>query len=224
MEVAPHTIAVWSDIGCPWAHVAVHRLHTARARLGLDGVISFVHHPFPLELINERPTPKNVLDAEIPVAGGIEPGAGWQTWQAPQWHWPATILPALEAVQAAYEQRPVAGEQLDRALRVAFFRESRCIALRSVILDVASRCDTVDVVELTAALDDGRARAGVLRSYETATGDEVQGSPHLFLPDGASAHNPGMELRWEGKPGTGFPIVTSNDPSVYDDLLHRAAT
>jgi len=37
VEVAPGTIVVFSDIGCPWAHVAVWRLHDARRRLGLDG-------------------------------------------------------------------------------------------------------------------------------------------------------------------------------------------
>ena len=36
-DVAPRTVLVFSDIACPWAGVAVHRLHASRSRLGLDG-------------------------------------------------------------------------------------------------------------------------------------------------------------------------------------------
>src|SRR5919112_1586103 len=31
---APGTVLLYSDIGCPWAHLVVHRLLTARARPG----------------------------------------------------------------------------------------------------------------------------------------------------------------------------------------------
>ncbi len=37
-----------------------------------------------------------------------------------------------------------AAEQLDMALRLAFFRDSRCISLHHEILDIASGCDRVD--------------------------------------------------------------------------------
>ena len=61
LEVAPRTIVVFSDIGCPWAHVAVWRLHDARRRLGLEETVSFDHRVFPLELFNSQPTPKDEL-------------------------------------------------------------------------------------------------------------------------------------------------------------------
>jgi len=51
----------------------------------------------------------------------------------------------------------------------------------------------------------------------------VKGSPHLFLPDGTDAHNPGIRMRWQGPSGRGFPVVESDTAEVYDDLLHRAA-
>ncbi|MCA1690698.1 MAG: DsbA family protein, partial [Actinobacteria bacterium] len=35
-SIAAGTIVVYSDIGCPWAHLAVYRLHAARRRLGLE--------------------------------------------------------------------------------------------------------------------------------------------------------------------------------------------
>lgn len=50
LDVALGTIVVHSDIGCPWAHVAVWRLHDARRRIGLEGAVSFDHRGFPLEL------------------------------------------------------------------------------------------------------------------------------------------------------------------------------
>ncbi len=100
-DVARGTVVVYSDIGCPWSHAAVWRLWDARARLGLDEAVRFDFRAFPLELINSRPTPKLTLDAEIPVAGALAPRAGWQIWQAPDWQYPSTMLPALEAVQAA---------------------------------------------------------------------------------------------------------------------------
>ena len=63
MDVPRHTIVIWSEIHCPWSHLAVHRLHETRARLGLDDVVAFDHRAFPLEYFNERGTPKRILDA-----------------------------------------------------------------------------------------------------------------------------------------------------------------
>ncbi|MDQ3756651.1 MAG: DsbA family protein [Actinomycetota bacterium] len=223
MDVAPGTIVVWSDIACPWATLAVHRLDAARARLGLDAQVRFDHRAFPLELFNERPTPRKVLAAEVPVVGGCAPEFGWQVWQAPDSHWPVTTLLALEAVQAAKEQSLEASEQLDLALRRAFFAESKCVSMRHVVLDAAAGCEAVDAGVLREALDDGRARRAVIEQRERAEQEGVQGSPHLFLPDGSDAHNPGVRMHWEGEHGKGFPVVDADDPSVYEQLLQRAA-
>lgn len=223
MDVAPRTVVVWSDLSCPWAHAAVSRLWRTRAELGLDDQVRFDHRAFPLELFNERPTAKPVNDVEVPVVGAAEPDAGWQVWQRPAHEYPVTTLLALEAVQAAKEQGLAASEELDRALRRAFFAESRCISLRSVVLDVAAACDAVDVDALRKVLDDGRARRRVIDGFEAAHDLGVNGSPHLFLPDGTDAHNPGIEMHWEGEHGEGFPVIDADDPSVYHDLLRRAA-
>src|SRR5215207_5572641 len=121
MQVAPNTIAVWSDIGCPWSHAVVWRLHDARRRLGLEGRLSFDHHAFPLELFNSEPTPRPLREAEWPVAATLAPRAGWQPWSAPDHAWPVTMMPPMEAVQAAALQSPRAAEELDRGLRRAFW-------------------------------------------------------------------------------------------------------
>jgi predicted DsbA family dithiol-disulfide isomerase len=223
IEVAPGTIVVYADVSCPWAHLAVHRLLAARRDMGLDDEVLLDHRAFVLELANERPTPRRVLDAEIPVVGGLEPDAGWQIWQDDPSRWPVTALPAIEAVQAAKEQGLRESERLDRGLRLALFGRSKCVSMRHVILAVAESCD-LDVGELAAALDDGRARRAVMDQHAAAVDDgTVQGSPHLFLPDGTDCHNPGIEMHWHGEHGRGFPVVTADDRSIYGDLLVRAA-
>jgi predicted DsbA family dithiol-disulfide isomerase len=226
MQVEPRTIQIWSDIGCPWAHAAVWRLHDARRRLSLIDTVRFEHRVFPLELFNSEPTPRQELDAEWPVVAALAPRAGWRAWSAPAEAWPVTMLPPMEAVQAAAIQSPRAAEQLDRGLRRAFWGESRCISLRHVILEVANECESVDVAALAEALDSGQARRRIFDDWEIAKGDEVAGSPHVFLPDGTSVQNPGVEMRWEGDDGAGggFPVIDRNDPSVCDELVRRAAS
>jgi predicted DsbA family dithiol-disulfide isomerase len=223
IAVAPGTIVVFADLACPWAHVAVYRLHATRARLGFQGKVLLDARAFPLELINEQATPKRILDAEIPVVGGLEPDAGWQMWQRPVEEWPVTTLLAMEAVEAAKEQGLKASEDLDRALRLALFAESRTVSLRHEILDVAATCEGVDVGTLKDALIEGRARPAIERQLDISRSNAVEGSPHLFLPDGTNVHNPGIERHWEGEVGVGFPVVDRDEPALFEELLQRAA-
>ncbi|MFG1822158.1 DsbA family protein [Microbispora bryophytorum] len=217
------TIVIFSDIWCSFAHIAVHRLHKTRERLGLTDRVRFDHRAFPLELLNDAPSPRPGTDSEVGRMAALEPDAGWQLWQAKDWLYPSTTLPALEAVQAAKEQGFTASEQLDLALRKAFWAESRCISHRKVILDAAASTGVVDVDALAAALDDGRARRTLSEQAAISATDQVNCSPHLFLPDGTGHANPGIEVGWVGSYGIGWPVVSSDDPSVYEDILKRAA-
>ena len=223
LEVKPGTILVYSDIGCAWAHLAVYRLHETRDRLDLSDDVVFDHRAFPLEVFNGRPTPKGILDAEVSSLRKLEPEAGWETWSVPDHEYPVTLLPALEAVQAAKDQSPTASEQLDRALRLALFHESRTISMRHEILEIAVSCPAVDAEALADAIDHGRARETVMDQKERAEGDDIQGSPHVFLADGTSAHNPGIEMSWEGEEGAKSPVVHEDRKEIYDELLLRAA-
>ena len=63
-----------------------------------------------------------------------------------------------------------------------------------------------------------------MAQWRATEGAGVEGSPHLFLPDGTDVHNPGIEMHWMGDHGKGFPHIDADDPSVYDDLIRRAAT
>jgi predicted DsbA family dithiol-disulfide isomerase len=225
LEVAPGTVVIYSDIGCPWAHAAVWRLWDARRSLGLEDRVRFDHRVFPLELFNSQATPRNELEPEIPVCASLAPRAGWQPWSGPDWEYPVTMLPPMEAVQAAKEQGLAASEALDRGLRRAFWGESRCVSLRHVILEVASETDGLDLARLAAALDAGSARAAIFEHWDVAKTDVVQGSPHLFVQDGTNAQNPGLEVDWREEPeGVWVPTVTRDDAYAYYDLLRRAAT
>lgn len=224
MRVVPNTIAVWSDLSCPWSHAVVWRLHDARRRLGLEGRVMFDHHAFPLELFNNEPTPRREREAEWPVAARLAPRAGWRAWAAPDSAWPVTTLPPMEAVQAAKLQSLAASEALDRGLRRAFWAESRCISLRHVILEVANETDGLDVAALAAALDDGRARRALMDDWAVAQGDEVRGAAHLFVPDGTNGQNPGIAVGWIGDDGAGggAAVIESDDPSAIEEFVRRA--
>ncbi|MEW2138083.1 DsbA family protein [Streptomyces sp. NPDC005409] len=220
----PGIITVFSDIWCSFAHIAIHRLHTTRSRLGLENQVSFDLRAFPLELLNDAPSPRPGTDSEVGRMASLEPAAGWQLWQAKDWLYPSTVLPALEAVQAAKAQSLAASEQLDLGLRKAFWAESRSISHRKVILDVAAETGVVDVTALAESLDDGRARSTLSGQAALARTDAIRCSPHVFLPDGSDWANPGIDVRWEGAYGVGFPVIESDDPEIYEGLLLAAAT
>jgi predicted DsbA family dithiol-disulfide isomerase len=180
----------------------------------------FDHHAFPLELFN-GPGTRIGSDSEIPVVGALAPDAGWQLWNAPDWHYPNTVLLAFEAIHAAKEQSARASEILDRSLRRAFWAESRSIGHHTVILDVAAAAG-LDVDHLAAALADGRARSSVFDDHRAAKSDDVTMSPHVFLPDGTDHTNPGVAVHWEGDWAKGFPVIDADDPHIYETLLRTA--
>jgi hypothetical protein len=124
-------------------------------------------------------------------------------------------------VPAAKTQSYAAAEQLDMALRLAFFRDSRCVSLHHEILDIASACDQVNTDALAGALDAGSARGAMMRDYRERR-DDIQGSSYFFLPDGSDVPNPGIGLRWEGEPGAGYLVGKNDDPGAYDALVRRA--
>ena len=68
MQVAPGTIAVWSDLGCPWSHAVVWRLHDARRRLGLDGSRPLRAPRLPARAVQQRADAASAARGR--VAGG----------------------------------------------------------------------------------------------------------------------------------------------------------
>lgn len=219
------TIELWSDIACPWASLAVFRLRAARERLGLVDDVQVDLRAWPLELVNSRPTPKRTLDAETAVIGAHEPALRWSPWRGPSSRYAVSTLLPLEAVQASKDDAVgglPASEQLDLALRHAFYADSRCISLYDVILDVAKGCDRVKVDALADALEQGTARAQVFGQWRASEERGVESSPHLFLPDGTDIANPGISHTWTEAEHGGYPVIDDDDPGVYDRLLSRA--
>src|ERR1700712_2302004 len=182
---ATGVVVLYGDIGCPWASLAVHRFRRRRAERGLDGTVVLDHRAFPLELFNEQLTPKTIVDSEVAVVGSHEPSLGWHPWRHKERAYPTTTLLPLEAVQAAKAEEVgglPASEDLDAALRHAWYADSRSIHLWSELLAVASSVDSVDAKALAVALRRGGGRSAVFDQWDTAK-EVAQGSPHLFLTD-----------------------------------------
>lgn len=223
IRVDPGTIALYTDVACGWATVALHRFYAARAAAGLAEAVRVDHRLFALEDVNATPLPKPLVEAEIPVFATLAPDFGFRPWQRDSAEWPVTSLLANEAVHAAKAQGLAAAEELDLALRRALFGRSRPISMLHEILDVADACPTIDVAALREALDDGRARGQMMRDYRTHR-QAVQGSPHFFLADGSDAHNPGVEFHWAGgDEGEGSLVIDSDDTEAMARLVRQAA-
>jgi predicted DsbA family dithiol-disulfide isomerase len=221
----PPPVTVWSDPGCPWATLALHTLRTTARERGQDLLID--HRAFPLELFNHQPTPKFIVEPEIVVISAHRPDLGWRLWAGREYDYPSTMLPVMEAVQAAKD--PSIGglrgsDELDAALRHAFYVESRCVSILPEILDVAAACEHVDEQALGRALERGAGRAEVHEQFREAQGPGVQGSPHLFAPGGYAAHNPGAHVEWTKDPDEGgVPRLDRYDPSWAGVLLDLLA-
>lgn len=217
-------VVLYSDIGCPWGSLAVHRLRRRRAERGLDDEVRIDHRAFPLELFNEQVTPKTIVDSEVAVVGSHEPDLAWRPWSRKEREYPSTTLLPLEAVQAAKAEAVGglrASEDLDAALRSAWYADSRSIHLWSELLAIAAELPTVDADALAARLRDGAGRAEVFAQWDESK-RHAQGSPHLHLTDGTSVHNPGITLEWTDQQFAGMPRIAADDVGTYDDLLDRA--
>ncbi len=225
----PGALVLISDVACPWATVVVLRLRQARARLASRepagaALLPLIHLAHPLELLHRRPLARRVIDGEIPLCAAAAPELDWSPWQGRLDEYPVSSLLAVEAVQAARRQSEAAAEELDLALRTAMFVRSRCITLRHEIMDAAGTCPSIDVPRLALDLDHGTARLAVTRQATVAADRTAGCTGYLVLPDGSGRCNPGVETAWLGPSlPRGVPQVVRDDPSVYDQLVARAA-
>lgn len=219
------TVTVWSDLGCPWATLALSTLRAAIAKR--DAAVEIDHRAFPLELFNAGPTPQNIVDPEIVAIASLLPDLGWSCWSAPASTYPVTTLPAMAAVQAA--KHPDVGglrasDQLDAALRQAFYTDHWCISVHSVIGDVARTCPDLDSVQLERRLTQGAGIAAIHHDFEQARSLPIQGSPVIETAGGARQHNPGATYHWTSPPPTGFARLEDYDPQWTEDLLDQIAS
>ncbi len=220
MTASELVVDIWSEIHCPWALVCVHRLRAARAKLGLADVV-FDPRPWPLEWVNDRGTPRDIVATETIVLAAEEPTL-FSVYENDSW--PSTFLPAFELVAAA---RRVGGrrvaEEVDYALRVAFFRDHVDVSIAAGLRHALGLVDPDSGVDADAIMHTWYAqpvRADVLADYETSKGLPIQGSPQVFGPDGETHHNPGLtDHTWE----RGMPRIHSSHPLEPATLLARMA-
>lgn len=173
-------VEVWADIVCPFAHVGLRRITTARdarshpARLWVRA--------WPLELVNGEPMRADAVAEKVAVlrdtvapdlfAGFDEAG------------WPETSLPALALTAVAYDHDMRAGEGVAMAIRTRLFEDGLDVSDRDVLSSLASEYGLDVPSSATSALADyaaGRARG-------------VRGSPHFFV-DGDDSFCPSLDIR-----------------------------
>ncbi|GAB3196135.1 dithiol-disulfide isomerase [Nocardioides hungaricus] len=174
---AGNVITVWSDIGCPWATLALHTLRNQIRTTRVDVLID--HRTFAV-----------------------------------------TTLPVLEAVQAAKHPRAGglrASDELDEALRRAFWVDHECVSVLPIVYRVAASCEGVDLDGLRWAMATGHGRQAILEQWPVAQSQDVVCGPHLFAARGVSSSNPGARYTWTSGPGAGFPRLVSYDPQRAGD-------
>lgn len=191
-------VEIWSDLHCPWALVALHRLRTARQEHGLDVV--FVPRAWPLEWVNSRGTPREIVTTETAALASHEPDL-FTAYRGESW--PSTFLPAFELVVAARRLHGVvAAEEVDYALRLAFFRNSVDVSITAGLyraLELAAGTTELDPEAVMELWRESNVRSDVAADYRESGRVAIQGSPQIMWPDGSSDHNPGMtDHEWHG--------------------------
>jgi predicted DsbA family dithiol-disulfide isomerase len=209
-------IDIWSDIHCPWALIAVHRLRQARQKHRLDVV--FAPRPWPLEWVNGRGTPRGIVTTETAALASHEPRL-FSAYENESW--PSTFLPAFELVSAAREVHDLrAAEDVDYALRLAFFRDSVDVSIEAGLRETLSTAATfngsLDPAQIMDTWLRSNPRSDVADDYEISKTLDIQGSPQIFWPDGTTTHNPGMtDHSWHG----GLLRIGRTDEGAAERLL-----
>jgi predicted DsbA family dithiol-disulfide isomerase len=209
-------IDIWSDLHCPWASIAVHRLRQARERRGLDVVL--VPRAWPLEWVNGHGTPRDIVTTETAALASHEPEL-FSAFTGDSW--PSTFLPAFELVAAARRAHDVrAAEDVDYALRLAFFRDGVDVSVLAGLrqaLELAQQFNPgIDGERILSVWMNTATRADVDADYIVSKSLPIQGSPQVFWPDGSTTHNPGMtDHHW----ANGLVRIGLTDPEEPGRLL-----
>ncbi len=143
---------------------------------------------FPLEVYGGEPAPRDILEQEWWLAALQEPEAQFNRFHGDDW--PATTLPAFQAVWCVSQMEPEQALEFDLRVRRAFFAEGRNIGKRETMLDLAGEAH-LDVPTFARLLDSDEGRQAVLA--EGKLGKEhfgVRGTPTVMLGDGTRLRHP----------------------------------
>ncbi|MBI3968045.1 MAG: DsbA family protein [Chloroflexi bacterium] len=219
------TAELYSDVHCPWAYLSIYRLR--RVWPEYQGRLRIVWRSLSLEIQNERPTPKRIVDNEVSVMLQQEPELPMRPWSAPVHEYPVTFLPAFEAIKCAELQGDDQAWALSWRIREAFFRDHLCVSMRHVLIRLAGEVG-LDVAAFSSEWDLGRHRPAVLAESESGWRRvRVPGSPTFVLPSGRKVFNPAAaKVTW----GPNHEPLEVNPPDcpggdclqVFRDLLDEA--
>lgn len=175
--------------------MAVYRLQKVWPEY--QGRVRIAFRSLSIELKNRRPTPKPVVDVEIPLMLEQEPDLPIRPWKAPPWRYVPTLLPAFEAEKAAAQQGDEAVWRFAWKVRYAFFERNRTICMRFELEEIAREVG-LDVERFLEDWDSGRFRKQVeADSHHAWEVLKVPGSPTFVLPSGKQVPNPGaIKVKW----------------------------
>jgi hypothetical protein len=96
----------------------------------------------------------------------------------------------------------VAAEEVDYALRLAFFRDSVDVSIAAGLYRALELAAGTTALNPEAVMDlwrESNVRSDVAADYRESGRVAIQGSPQVMWPDGSSDHNPGMtDHQWHG--------------------------
>jgi predicted DsbA family dithiol-disulfide isomerase len=210
----------WSEYYCPWSYLAAVRLHAIMPEY--RGRVRLRIRPFPLEILDNDPAPRDVLEQEWWLAAIQEPAAAFAPYRGDDW--PGTTLPAFEAAWCAARQGDDALLDYDLRVRRAFFAEGRDIGRREELVAIAEEAG----LDLTRfARDSGGGARAVVRA-EARLGRErygVRGTPTLMLADGTRLRHPVAYPRMEDRRVVGVATLPCGGAGCLDAtraLVERA--
>ena len=176
------TVEVFADVTCPFAHVGFRRFVTRRQERGFVTPVLRVR-AWPLELVNGEPldpatVARHVDELREQVAPDLFRGFTADVM-------PASSIPALELVAAAYGVADEVGERVGLRIRDALFECGLDIADPAVLDPIAADEGVV--------VDHAEAERIVREDYAEGRRRGVRGSPEFFL-DGRGWYCPSLHI------------------------------
>ena len=219
------TIEMYGSLDCPFAYLATFRLRRLRERFA--GETKVVWRNLALEYVNRRPVTLPLIEAERELLQMIEPELPYAPWGREAWEWPTTMWPAAEALACAQLQGSRAAFEMSWALRRAFFGESRNIALRHVLMEVAREVraaePSFDVGRFKVDWDVGQMKGAVLAESRRGWRElKLNGSATFVLEDGRRVTNPAVgavDFDEENYVLRGYEPFDGDWVAVYEALL-----
>jgi predicted DsbA family dithiol-disulfide isomerase len=204
----------WSELYCPWSHVAAIRLRRAISKLNTPVRVHW--RCWPLELVNRQGTPRTTVETERSVLAQLEPEA-FAPWSRSDY--PDTLLPAMSALKSAALQGPQAEDSYNSVLRHGFFRDNRNLALVHELFDLARSAD-IDLDRLESDYWAGRGLAAVWADWQESHNRAIQGSPHIFVVGtDLNVHNPGIKSHDSAH---SIPVIDEDDRGFLERWLRQA--